>query len=95
MRNYHFNLRKRGWTFWTVARIAQRLAGQTGVDRLAWSTPKGRAHIIAEGPEGFQRAPVANPGPDDVPYTIVGQRPPFDSVDWTGGALIETGRVSE
>jgi hypothetical protein len=93
--NYHFNLRKRGWTFWTVERIAQRLALRTGRARLAWSTVKGRAHIIVEGPEGFQRAPTVNPDPNDVGYRLAGQTPPHDSVDWQNGALVECTPVFE
>jgi hypothetical protein len=88
--NYHLNARKRGLSFWAVVRIAQRLAIRTGKARLAWINCKGRAHIIVEGPEGFQREPVPNPGPSDATYRLTGNVPRGPrSIDWANAGYVE------
>jgi hypothetical protein len=84
--NYHYNLRRSGLTWWQWTRIALRLALKTGVPRLLWLSKKGRIHIIAEG--DYWREPVDD-GPDGCGYTLAGQCPPHDSIDWQNGGLVE------
>jgi hypothetical protein len=87
--NYHIRLARYGYTFAQIERIAARLAVRTGRARLAWVNRKGRAHIIAEGASGYRHVARVNPAPNEVSYSLAGHVPPFDSIDWRNGALVE------